>query len=336
MNQPSITSTATFALRAQRSEATRMTLWGAVLAGMLLLTLIRRWMGGIVMSHDAVFYPYVGVLALGLIGQLAVLPVVRNANRRGALLPGWLWRASSTFDLAIAATLLIIVVFRSPRGSAAALTAPPILLFPLLVLMSVLRLRPDLTLRTGLVAAAIHLLLAVKVAMSGAAPEAYPVYFAYGFILILTAIVGTFVAKQVRQHVREAADESAAHERSERQVFGMQRDLSVARDIQRGLLPTRSPALKGFDIIGMNRPADQTGGDYCDWQALPDGKVAVALADVAGHGIGPALVMAVCRAYARDRLDDPRSRCPAHAAQRAAARRPPERSLHHVRPRRSR
>ena len=278
-----------------------MTLWGAVLAGMLLLTLIRRWMGGIVMSHDAVFYPYVGVLALGLVGQLAVLPIVRGANRRGALLPGWIWRASSTFDLAIAAALLIIVVFRSPRGSAAALTAPPILLFPLLVLMSVLRLRPDLTLRTGLVAAAIHLLLAVKVAMSGAAPEAYPVYFAYGFILILTAIVGTFVAKQVRQHVREAADESAAHERSERQLFGMQRDLSVARDIQRGLLPTRSPALTGFDIIGMNRPADQTGGDYYDWQALPDGKVAVALADVAGHGIGPALVMAVCRAYARAR-----------------------------------
>lgn len=49
----------------------------------------------------------------------------------------------------------------------------------------------------------------------------------------------------------------------------------------------------------MNRPADLTGGDYYDWQAMPDGKLAVALADVTGHGIGPALVMAVCRASAR-------------------------------------
>jgi serine phosphatase RsbU (regulator of sigma subunit) len=49
----------------------------------------------------------------------------------------------------------------------------------------------------------------------------------------------------------------------------------------------------------MSRPADETGGDYYDWQQLPDGRLLVVLADVTGHGIGPALVMAVCRAYAR-------------------------------------
>jgi serine phosphatase RsbU (regulator of sigma subunit) len=49
----------------------------------------------------------------------------------------------------------------------------------------------------------------------------------------------------------------------------------------------------------MNRPADLTGGDYYDWQELPDSRLAIVLADVTGHGIGPALVMAVCRAYAR-------------------------------------
>jgi len=55
----------------------------------------------------------------------------------------------------------------------------------------------------------------------------------------------------------------------------------------------------GFEIAAWNKPADQTGGDYYDWQALPDGRVLVALADVTGHGIGPALLAAVCRAYAR-------------------------------------
>jgi serine phosphatase RsbU (regulator of sigma subunit) len=57
--------------------------------------------------------------------------------------------------------------------------------------------------------------------------------------------------------------------------------------------------IAGFDIAAWNQPADQTGGDYYDWQPLPDGRVLVALADVTGHGIGPALLAAVCRAYAR-------------------------------------
>jgi serine phosphatase RsbU (regulator of sigma subunit) len=57
--------------------------------------------------------------------------------------------------------------------------------------------------------------------------------------------------------------------------------------------------MEGFEIAGWNQPADQTGGDYYDWQLLADGKLVVALADVTGHGIGPALLAAVCRAYAR-------------------------------------
>lgn len=59
------------------------------------------------------------------------------------------------------------------------------------------------------------------------------------------------------------------------------------------------PNIEGFEIAGWNQPADQTGGDYYDWQVLRDGRLAVALGDVTGHGIGPALLAAVCRAYAR-------------------------------------
>ena len=73
----------------------------------------------------------------------------------------------------------------------------------------------------------------------------------------------------------------------------------MARTIQQDLLPKQPLATPRFDIAGWNQPADATGGDYFDWQELPDGRIAVSLADVSGHGIGPALVMAVCRAYAR-------------------------------------
>jgi hypothetical protein len=50
------------------------------------------------------------------------------------------------------------------------------------------------------------------------------------------------------------------------------------------------PQLEGYEFAAWNQPADQTGGDYYDWQLLPDGKVVLALADVTGHGIGPALL----------------------------------------------
>jgi serine phosphatase RsbU (regulator of sigma subunit) len=54
-----------------------------------------------------------------------------------------------------------------------------------------------------------------------------------------------------------------------------------------------------FELAGWNKPADQTGGDYFDWQTLPDGRIAISLADATGHGIGPALVSSSCRAYSR-------------------------------------
>ena len=67
----------------------------------------------------------------------------------------------------------------------------------------------------------------------------------------------------------------------------------------KGSFPMAAPEIDGFDIAGWNKPADETGGDYFDWQQLADGRVAVTVADVTGHGIGSALCMAACRAYAR-------------------------------------
>src|SRR5262249_34013339 len=76
-------------------------------------------------------------------------------------------------------------------------------------------------------------------------------------------------------------------------------DLDIARSIQQDLLPTRSPQLDDFEIAGWNQPANQTGGDYFDWQTLPDGQLAISVGDATGHGIGPPLVSALGRAYAR-------------------------------------
>ena len=93
-------------------------------------------------------------------------------------------------------------------------------------------------------------------------------------------------------HVDRLAVEQAARARIEY-------DLDIAREIQSGLLPTDKPNVPGYEFAGWSKPADKTGGDYYDWQTLPNGKTLVTLADVTGHGVGPALVTAVCRAYVR-------------------------------------
>jgi serine phosphatase RsbU (regulator of sigma subunit) len=96
----------------------------------------------------------------------------------------------------------------------------------------------------------------------------------------------------LRSHIDKLAEERAGRQKIER-------DLDIAREIQRGLLPRGAPRAPGFQIAGWNQAADKTGGDYFDWMELPDGRTVVTLADVTGHGIGPALIMAVCRAYMR-------------------------------------
>jgi len=79
----------------------------------------------------------------------------------------------------------------------------------------------------------------------------------------------------------------------------IQRDLNIARSIQESYLPDKPPEIPGFDIAGWARPADETGGDCFDFLRLDNGQVAVMLADATGHGIGPALVIAPCRAMFR-------------------------------------
>lgn len=100
------------------------------------------------------------------------------------------------------------------------------------------------------------------------------------------------MARDLDTHIRKLGEERATRARIEA-------DLQIAREVQQALLPARVPEVANFQIAGWNQPADATGGDYYDWQQMPDGRWAISIADATGHGIGPALVTAVCRAYSR-------------------------------------
>ncbi len=103
------------------------------------------------------------------------------------------------------------------------------------------------------------------------------------------------MTSDLRANIQSLASEQAARQRIEH-------DLSIARKIQTGLLPKAPPRIAGFQISGWSRAADQTGGDYFDWIELPNGQVVIAIADATGHGIGPALLISVCRAYFRSAM----------------------------------
>ncbi len=79
----------------------------------------------------------------------------------------------------------------------------------------------------------------------------------------------------------------------------MEEQLAVGAKIQRKLLPARSPSLDGYEVRGANRSCFEVGGDYYDFIQREDGKLAVIIADVAGKGVGAALLMAALQASLR-------------------------------------
>lgn len=72
----------------------------------------------------------------------------------------------------------------------------------------------------------------------------------------------------------------------------MEEELSIAKSIQRGLLPDPIPDINGIDLAARNTSSREVGGDYYDVATAPDGNTIFAIADVTGKGVPAALLMA--------------------------------------------
>ena len=88
-----------------------------------------------------------------------------------------------------------------------------------------------------------------------------------------------------------AIDNARLHEQSLRQQ-ALERDLELAHEVQKGFLPDKQPDLPGYAFSDFYQPANHIGGDYYDYVPLPDDRTAVIVADVVGHGVAAALLMA--------------------------------------------
>lgn len=78
----------------------------------------------------------------------------------------------------------------------------------------------------------------------------------------------------------------------------MEQELKIASDIQKKLLPRRTPRVPGLDLYGWMHPAKQVGGDYYDFIPV-NGGLLVCIGDVSGKGVPAGLVMASARSALR-------------------------------------
>ncbi len=95
-----------------------------------------------------------------------------------------------------------------------------------------------------------------------------------------------------------AIDNAQLHELALKQQ-GVERDLELAREVLVSFLPKRPPQLDGYQFFDFYQPAAQVGGDYYDYISLPQGKMAIVVADAVGRGVAASLMVAKIAAELR-------------------------------------
>lgn len=68
-------------------------------------------------------------------------------------------------------------------------------------------------------------------------------------------------------------------------------ELEVGRSVQSALMPDKNPNIPGWEIWMYTRPAKEVGGDMVDYLKFSEERLAVAVGDVAGKGLGAALLL---------------------------------------------
>jgi len=79
----------------------------------------------------------------------------------------------------------------------------------------------------------------------------------------------------------------------------LRRDIALASEVQRRLLPEAPPQAECVEFAAASVPARRIGGDYYDFVELGDGRIGIGLADVSGKGVPAALIMSVVQASLR-------------------------------------
>ena len=131
-----------------------------------------------------------------------------------------------------------------------------------------------------------------------AAPMRNPQQKIIGVVQLLNKKGGPFTSRDERLLTAMAAQaailiENARLYAQEIQQRLVNQELETARAIQTSFLPQEIPQHAGWDIAAFWRPMREVAGDFYDFYPLPDGRLAVVVADVSGKGVPGALFMAL-------------------------------------------
>jgi phosphoserine phosphatase RsbU/P len=126
-----------------------------------------------------------------------------------------------------------------------------------------------------------------------------------GVILLGARPAGVAYSEDELDYTRGLADQAAValenawHFRETVEKKKLEKELELAADIQRRLLPATLVAVAGYDAAANTRPARHVGGDYYDVIQRADGRVVYCVADVSGKGIAASLLMSNFQASLR-------------------------------------
>ena len=240
------------------------------------------------------------VAALVVAFEVGLFRAVSRAVQFGKPIPNSMWYVSGVLECLFPTIGVAFLASTRIHPDYRALATPWVLAFFPFILLAVLRLNPTLSMVCGITSTLGYLTAALVAGWRfSPGPNGFTVnqtavvYFA--FVILVMGALAAGVAVEIRSHVDAALQEAE----TEHKLQQVEHDLQIARSIQQSLLPKVRPQIAGFEVAGWSRTADDTGGDFYDWKRLPDGRWVVVLADVTGHGIGPAILASVCRAYSR-------------------------------------
>ena len=128
--------------------------------------------------------------------------------------------------------------------------------------------------------------------------------FTQEFINLLSSLCGQLAQAITIVHEMHAKDrERDQKERALLQNARVMRDMEIAQQIQISLLPDNAPEIFGVELAGKCISAAHVGGDYYDFFLRNENTVDLMIADVSGHSVGAALIMAEVRTLLRAQVN---------------------------------
>ncbi|WP_298268265.1 SpoIIE family protein phosphatase [Geobacter sp.] len=120
------------------------------------------------------------------------------------------------------------------------------------------------------------------------------------FLNLLESLAGQLAqAVKIVKEMEEKERERAQKERALLDHARVVNEMEIAKQIQLSLLPSSPPTLPGIAIAGRCQPATHVGGDYYDFFLHGEHGLDLVIADVSGHSVGAALIMAETRSVLR-------------------------------------